>query len=206
MFPNNRTTLFLCLLAAAVIATAGTAQAQKFKLLYSFQGGSQSDGQNPYAGLIADQNGNLYGTTVFGGIALPCGEDIPGCGAVFELSASGSETVLYTFPLIKGSAKDGAHPYGGLLLDASGNLYGTTLNGGNIISGGTVFEVAPDGSETVLHKSGGASYPAAALVADGTGNLYSTTLEGGKYSGGSVFKVAPDGTAKTLYSFCRLTN
>jgi uncharacterized repeat protein (TIGR03803 family) len=150
-------------------------------LLYSF--GSQSgDGSNPYAGLVFDNNGNLYGATYSGGAK--------GGGTVFKLSPSGAETVLYSFGSQSG---DGSNPFGGFLIfDNNGNLYGTTVGGGTH-GDGTVFKLSPSGAETVLHsfgsQSGDGSQPWSGLVFDEKGNLYGTTHFGGRYSAGAVFEV-----------------
>jgi uncharacterized repeat protein (TIGR03803 family) len=99
-------------------------------VLYSF--GAGPDGANPYAGLILDSAGNLYGTTPMGGAS--------GFGTVFQLAPNGSagytESVLYSF----GAGPDGEAPYAGLILDSAGNLYGTTFGGGSS-GNGTVFKV-----------------------------------------------------------------
>src|SRR5277367_624111 len=177
-------------------------------VLYAFRGGS--DGASPQAGLIFDQAGNLYGTTSSGG-GNGC---FNGCGTVFELSPSGNgrwtETVLYAF---SGGA-DGASPKGRLVFDPSGNLYGTTLAGGNTTcngsSCGVVFELSPSHgkwTETVLHSftggNDGAS-PFAGLIFDKAGNLYGTASLGGKFNGGAVFCLAPHGgswTETILHAF-----
>jgi uncharacterized repeat protein (TIGR03803 family) len=96
-----------------------------------------TDGASPLAGLIADQAGNLYGTTYFGGAANG--------GAVFELVADGTETVLYSFD----SLANGIFPAAGLIADSAGNLYGTASEGGDYKCNkptegcGVVFEVTP---------------------------------------------------------------
>jgi uncharacterized repeat protein (TIGR03803 family) len=167
-------------------------------VLHAFTGGS--DGGLPEAGLIADGSSNLYGTAYQGGAS--------NLGVVFKLAPDGTETVLYSF---KGGG-DGGVPAGTLIADSSGNLYGTTSEGGG--SGcfgngcGTVFKLAPDGTETVLHAFTGGSdgaHPNVALIADGAGNLYGTTGGGGItlcYEGcGTVFKLAPDGTETVLHAF-----
>jgi uncharacterized repeat protein (TIGR03803 family) len=108
-------------------------------VLYSFTGGA--DGGYPYAGLIGDAAGNLYGTTPFGGAENFAGCYHPGnqtCGVVFKLTPSGAETVLYTFT----GGADGGNPYATLLPDAAGNLYGTTFGGGASVAG-VVFKVSP---------------------------------------------------------------
>jgi uncharacterized repeat protein (TIGR03803 family) len=168
-------------------------------IAYAFQGGS--DAAYPNSGLIIDKKGNLFGTTYGGGTA--------GFGTVYELSAKGKETILYSF---KGGS-DGANPFASLSADAAGNLYGTTWGGGgNGCNGngcGTVFRVAPDGTETVLHSFEGGSDgfgPYAGVTVDASGNLYGSTLYGGGSgcSGngcGLVFKLAADGTKTDLHDF-----
>ncbi len=161
-------------------------------VLHSFTGGA--DGASPYAGLVRDAAGNLYGTTVSGGAY--------NYGTVFEVSASGTETVLHSFT----GGTDGRNPGAGLVRDAAGNLYGTTAYGGSY-SNGTVFEVSASGTETVLHSFTGGTdgaYPGEGgpgLVRDAAGNLYGTTGEGGAYNYGTVFEVSASGAETVLYSF-----
>ena len=170
---------------ANIACTAGVNES----VLYSF--GTGIDGQNPYAGLIQDASGNLYGTTLYGGTN--------NLGTVFKVTPAGVETVLYSF----GTGTDGHLPLAGLIQDASGNLYGTTYTGGtnNL---GTVFKVTPAGVETVLYSFGTGTdgqYPRAGLIQDASGNLYGTTFEGGTNGLGTVFKVTPVGVETVLYSF-----
>jgi uncharacterized repeat protein (TIGR03803 family) len=177
-------------------------------VLYSFNPNNRGP-YFPYAGLIFDSAGDLYGTTVGGG---------DGYGTVFELSsASGgawTATVLHSFDPF---GNDGSYPYGGLTLDAVGNLYGATLQGGN--SGcngfgcGTVFELTPSAggtwTEAVLHSFGtgtdGQAPSAVTLTMDSSGNLYGTTSLGGSYSYGTAFELAPAAgggwTETVLHSF-----
>jgi uncharacterized repeat protein (TIGR03803 family) len=158
--------------------------------LYSFANGN--DGFEPIGGLVADKAGNLYGTTQGGGNSQS--------GTVFKVTASGAETVLYTFT----GGSDGGAPRAGLIMDKAGNLYGTTLLGGKSGNGaGVVFKLAPDGTETVIHTFTGldGAGPEAGLIQDKAGNLYGTTPYGGANDWGTVFKVAPDGTETVLYSF-----
>jgi uncharacterized repeat protein (TIGR03803 family) len=163
-------------------------------VLYSFTGGS--DGSLPNAGLIADAAGNLYGMTNAGGVVCIG----IGCGVVFEVTPSGTETVLHRFTF-----GDGATPVAGsLIADAAGNLYGTTSAGGTG-NQGTVFQLMPSGTLTVLYTFTGGSdgaAPSAGLIADGVGNLYGTASAGGTSGNGTVFKVMPSGTETVLYSFC----
>ena len=166
-------------------------------VLHSFTGGS--DGWMPYAGLIMDAEGTLYGTT------FSSNAPDQGNGVVFKMDLAGSETVLYTFT----GGRDGQWPQATLIMDAARNLYGTTLFGGNLDcnSGqgcGTVFKVDPSGNETVLHTFMGGtdgSGPAASLIMDQQGNLYGTTVYGGNYGWGTVFKVSASGNEIVLYSF-----
>lgn len=174
-------------------------------VLHNFAGGT--DGEEPHGGLVADSEGNLYGTTEFGGGGTGCEESI-GCGTVFKVTAGGTETVLYSFS----GADDGARPFAGLVMDGQDNIYGTTIFGGTGCGGdtgcGTVFKITPSGALTVLYNFRGgtdASSPWASLVLDGQGNLYGTSYYGGVgCSGGgcgTVFKVTPDGTETVLYRF-----
>jgi uncharacterized repeat protein (TIGR03803 family) len=171
-------------------------------ILHSFSG-FPSDGAYPQAGLIADASGNFYSTTSSGGASNG--------GTVFEVTPSGSETILHSF---SGLPSDGAYPQAGLIADASGNLYGTTSHGGEN-GNGTVFKLMnQDGTwtETVLYSFGSSSadgqVPYAGLIADASGNLYGTTFNGGDSTNrchgaacGTVFKVTPSGTETVLYSF-----
>lgn len=185
-------------------------------VLYNFQNNGQ-DGINPYASLIFDSVGNLYGTTSGGGTGNCVAEGgNPGCGIIFEISPQSgggwSETVLLNF---QGTPTDGYAPFGGLIFDNAGNLYGTTIAGGSIGSG-TVFELSPQSgggwSETILYSflSNGrdGNGPNASVIFDGTGNLYGTTATGGTGCGGgcgTIFELSPKSggvwVEKVLHSF-----
>ena len=182
--------LFIVLWTTLLLAATG-APAQALIPLYSFTGGS--DGGVPASSLLADASGNLYGTTLRGGTN--------DSGTVFKLTPSGTLTVLHSFT---GGPSDGAHPQAGLIADAAGNLYGTTLSGGGNDLG-TVYKLTLSGSFTVLHSfAGGAldgSTPAAGLIADAAGNLYGTTVDGGTKDLGTVYKLAPSGVLTVLHSF-----
>jgi len=106
----------------------------KVTVLHSFVGGT-SDGLWPEAGVIMDAKGNLYGVTTAGGSGTACGKYA--CGTVYELSKNGTLTLLHSF-----TGADGDYPIGGLILDANGNLYGTTVYGGRD-GYGTVFKLTP---------------------------------------------------------------
>jgi uncharacterized repeat protein (TIGR03803 family) len=149
-------------------------------VLHRFVG--QPDGENPYAGLVADRAGNLYGTTEFGGT----GE----YGTVFKVDKVSHETVLHNF----GSADGGDVPDGTLIFDPKGNLYGTTTQGGPGSCRGTVFELDTTGKFVVLYcfesnGNTGAGQPQGSLTRDEKGNLYGTTNEGGINFVGTVFRV-----------------
>ena len=199
-------------LALVLVLPMGSWAASKYKVLHKFTG---QDGQHPYAGLIFDAKGNLYGTTRDGG-----SKDF---GTVFKLTpnADGSwkETVLYSFCSVTNCA-DGADPIAGLIFGATGSLYGTTAAGQGGGSG-VVFQLKPhaDGSwtESVLHRFTGPPdglEPAAGLTFDTAGNLYGTTIYGGSgpdcgsFGCGVVFELTPnaDGSwnEKVVYSFCSL--
>jgi len=162
-------------------------------VLYSFSGGS--DGAEPFSGLTMDSNGNLYGTTLAGGAS--------GDGTVFKVNIkSKKETVLHSFA----GGSDGAEPlYGRLLMDKSGNLYGTTVGGGST-SNGTVWKLTPKGKETVLYAftgtPDGTGVFEQSLAMDTKGNLYGTTEDGGTSGFGTVFEVnLKTKKEKVLYSF-----
>jgi uncharacterized repeat protein (TIGR03803 family) len=165
------------------------------RVIYTFTGGA--DGSVPYAGVIRDGSGNLYGTTRGGG-NLACSLSYPGCGTVFRIDPSGVETVLHSF----GGGKDGVDPWGGLVQDASGNLYGTTSEGG-AYGKGTLFVVSPQGSMRILHHFSGAdgAYPYSGLIWGINGYFYGTTYMGGAYGKGTVFGMKPNGAEHVVYSF-----
>ncbi len=166
-------------------------------LLHSFNNDG-IDGIYPVTGVIVDAHGNLYGTTVYGGMRLSYELCRYGCGTVFELSPNGSggwtENVLHSF---NNNGTDGADPYAALILDAHGNLYGTT-NVGGAHDYGTVFELSPGQggwTEAVLYSFNDDGidgiYPMAGVIVDAHGNLYGTTELGGAYTYGTVFEVSP---------------
>jgi uncharacterized repeat protein (TIGR03803 family) len=194
--------LFLVLTLFTLVALASVS-AQTEKILYTFTGGE--DGATPYAGLVSDGKGNLYGTT-YGG-----GSSICQCGTVFELSPGSngtwSEQTIYSFA---GTPSDGASPISQLIFDGKGNLYGTTVTGGN--NGfGSVFELSLGTNSTWTDKTiysfqfPGGIFPYGGVVRDPAGNLYGVTNQGGAYQLGTIFELTPgtDGswTEETLYDF-----
>jgi uncharacterized repeat protein (TIGR03803 family) len=147
-------------------------------VLYAFTGGA--DGSRPQAGLVRDENGNFYGTTVAGGAS--------GAGAVFKLDKAGKETVLHSF-----TGEDGVEPSSQLVRDPKGNLYGTALDGGPS-DAGTLFKLDETGAFTVLHDFDGAKegyFLQAGLLRDSKGTLYGTAELGGRFGFGTVFKLTP---------------
>jgi uncharacterized repeat protein (TIGR03803 family) len=159
-------------------------------VLHSFNG---TDGKNPFAGLARDSAGNLYGTTFDGGSTSCHG----GCGVVFKIDASGVETTLHQF-----SGSDGENPYAGVILDAAGNLYGTTTVGGRQRYG-DVYKLDPSGNETLLHTftAFDGEGPFSDVVLSETGDLYGTTIGGGRYGLGEVYRLDPSGKVRVLHSF-----
>lgn len=152
-------------------------------VIYSFTGGV--DGANPPAGVTIDANGNLFGTSSFGGAN--------GVGVVYELSPTGStwtQTVLYSFT----GGDDAQNPVGGVILDAAGNLYGGTFDGG-VNGGGTVYELSPEFGTykfaTLYSFTGGYGGPYNKLTFDAQGNLYGATEGDGANGDGMVFKLTP---------------
>lgn len=143
-----------------------SAHAQKLTLLYTFVG-APTDGASPSAGLVMDVNGNLYGTTYDGGAFST--------GTVSKVTKAGKESLLHSFTI---RTRDGSLPYAGLLMDAKGNLYGTTTVGG-LISGncaigcGTVFRLTKTGKESVRYRFKGGTTdgysPFGALIVDARG-------------------------------------
>jgi uncharacterized repeat protein (TIGR03803 family) len=195
---------FACGIALSLLATIDSADSKEgFAVLYAFKGGS--DGNGSRAGLIADQAGNLYGTTSSGG-AMSCpGSEGAGCGTVFRFAPDGTKTVLYAFT----GGSDGAYPFASLTADQAGNLYGTTYEGGGSVCNGngcgTVFKISTDGTETVLHAFGygDGTHPEARLLTDQAGNLYGTTADGGGGCCGTVFELAPNGVETVLFAFTK---
>jgi uncharacterized repeat protein (TIGR03803 family) len=172
--------------AGAVYKLDGTGH---LTALHSFTGGV--DGGNPWAGVIQDPAGKLYGTTVYGGASNQ--------GVVYRLDTRGSETVLYSFT----GGADGGSPYAGVILDSAGNLYGTTQFGG-ASNQGVVYRLDAAANETVLYSfSGGADggHPLAGVILDAAGNLYGTTYNGGTSNTGVVYMVDTTGHETVLHSF-----
>jgi len=180
------------ILAAAFLLCAGAmAGAQTVTTLYSFVGGKTS-GANPwYVTLVQGTNGQLYGTTYNGGSK--------GLGTFFEVTTSGTLTVLHSFA---GGKTDGANPTGGLTLGTDGNFYGTTQQGGSE-SQGVAYKMTTAGTITILHSFNSATdgaFPWGPPIEGTDGNFYGTA-SGGKGEDGLVYKITSSGTYSTIYTF-----
>jgi len=167
----------------------------KETVLHTFKG--DSDGRQPeWGNLFRDPAGNLWGTTVYGGVQ---GEI--GLGVVYKLSASGKETILHRFA---GGPDDGEEPLNGLIRDADGTFYGTTAAGGSGLDGecGTVFKMNKSGKVTLLHSfvNTDGCQPTGDLVMDAKGDMYGMTSVGGA-GYGTVFKITKKGKVTTLHIF-----
>ena len=207
-------------LAVVILSIAINASAEwKEKVLYSFQGGT--DGSTPAGGVVFDAAGNLYGATEQGS-GSDC-KPISWCGTVFQLKPPAkqgdpwTETVLHAFAGVTSTGHDGAVPAGGLVIDAAGNLYGTTAYGGSgdcVLAGikggcGTVYEVEPPKTKggawayKILYSLQGGKdgdFAWGDLAFDNAGNLYGATQFGGGYGScdspfyqfcGTVFELSP---------------
>jgi uncharacterized repeat protein (TIGR03803 family) len=176
---NDRRIALASAIAALLLVTGSSAEADKFHTLYTFPGGS---GGSAPVSLVRDAYGNLYGSATQGG-----------AGVIFKLSPHGKETVLYSFPA--------SGPSGNLAIDPEGNLYGTTMAGGDY-GYGSVFKVSSHGKATTLHSfTGGddSGYPDSGVTIDADGNLYGTTPIG--FNFGTIFKVSSRGKFTIVHAF-----
>lgn len=159
-------------------------------ILYNFAG--SPDGANPFAGVVFDAAGNLYGTTGDGGTGRGCDY---GCGTAFQLTPSNGswqENVLVNFDFRVAYLAGGIYPYSSLVLDASGNLYGTTIYSGNITLNGIVFKLAPsDGGFTpsLLYPFPSSCQPYGGVIMDTEGNFFGQCVYGGADGIGWVFEL-----------------
>lgn len=199
--------MFLLLLnwLALCVTFVALGSAQTYSALYDFQSSGIFEPE-PFGQMAFDPAGNIYGTTYYGGTN--------GCGTVYQMAppmspgGSWTETTLYSF----GCSADGANPYGGIAIDRSSNLYGTTMSkGGTRCQCGTVFELKPPSTPggtwgfRTIHHFGGApndgQFPQTSLALDSSGNVYGTTPTGGTFdgsnAGGTAFKLSPSGSGWT---------
>ena len=157
---------------------------------------SNTNGSNPWAGLVEGSDGNFYGTTQNGGdLSLNSGL---GFGTVFKMTTNGALTMLVLF-----NFTNGAVPYAGLVEGSDGNFYGTTADGGANNRGGTAFQMTTNGILTTLVSFDGSNgaNPWAGLLQESDGNFYGTTLAGGNSNFGTVFKMTTSGVVTTLVTF-----
>ena len=210
--------------ALAAIGISSTAHATGFKIHHAFCAQANcTDGNQPFGAPVADAMGNYYGTTAQGGTK--------NSGTIYRMSYDGAHwryTRIHSF-CAKTSCTDGSSPRNTLIIDTSGNLYGTTYAGGAADTG-TVFRLSPNGTGwtfKVLHsfcklancadgshpESSALTYQGAAsgVAYDGTSPLFGVTTFGGAHNGGAVYKLTPDGTQttwteKAIYSFCSLAS
>ena len=163
-----------------------------YTILYSF--GAPPDAKYPNSGLIMDGAGNLYGTSAEGGANVS--------GTIFKVTPSGDESVLYSFGVLLSSASD---PWGGVVMDRAGNLYGVTQLGPSSDSFLPIlYKLTSSGTGTVFNffnNSADGIAPDPDVSIDAAGNLYGTTSQGGAYGQGVLYKITPSGSRSVLHSF-----
>ena len=158
-----------------------------------------ADGAYPYGSFVVGIDGNIYGATWFGGSK--------GYGTLFKMTTGGQLTRLYTF-CPQAGCPDGEYPWGYLITDNQGNIYGTASAGGPHSSAGTVFRLAPNGALQVLHSfcalrgCTDGRVPNGGLILEPGGTLYGSTQSGGANNKGTVFSLTAHGGLTTLYNFC----
>lgn len=193
-----RLTCSLMFVLTSILSGGTTASAQSLTTL-----ASMTDGQYPWGSLVADANGNLFGTAELGGA---------GYGTVFEIARTSSGYASTPTTLVSFDNANGAYPFAGLIIDANGSLFGTAQQGG--ASGcGTVFEIAKTSTgyastptTLVDFDCTSGNNPEGGLLADANGNLFGTTALGGAYGNGTVFEIVKTSsgyatTPITLVSF-----
>jgi uncharacterized repeat protein (TIGR03803 family) len=181
----------------------GTATLAVFKLtpsgqyttlaLYACQFGGEF-----WAGVVLDAAGNLYGTTGVPTLEQCDGDTPVPYGAVYKINTFGQLKALYAFP--GESAERGQSPNAGVILDATGQLYGSATNSGYA---GTVYEIDSAGQTTLytFPAAPGGTLPRGPVIGDGAGNLYGVAPEGGTTNGGVLYKVDAAGQETALYNF-----
>lgn len=194
---DRRLAAVLVAAALVTLTAASVAPAQIFHSLVSFNG---TNGEYPFAPLVQGADGNLYGTTAFGGAN--------NWGTVFKMSPGGTLITLYSFCTRGTNCLDGRYPLTALMLGTDGDLYGTTYNGGTRENYGTIFKITSAGTLTTLHSfaSTDGAHPDAALIQATDGNFYGTTEQGGAGDEcpdgcGTAFKITPRGKLTVLHSF-----
>jgi len=201
----RRSVSVLALLSFTI--SSAFAAAPKFQVIHAFTG-SPNDGASPAFNLVLDQHGNLFGTTVSGGADLT-GCTPYGCGAAFELVPKNGrwiQNLFYNFPLLSNGAFP--DPQGPIVMDSSGNLYGTRSSGDDgSCNCGQIYQLTRSGgawTQNVLHTfTGGAddgAYSAWGLVRDSAGNLFGATEGGGINQAGVVYELTPNPDGTWTYS------
>jgi len=205
----------IAVLMCAALAIASTAQT--LTTLVSFNG---TNGANPSGALLQANDGNFYGTTLYGGAVGSNGcNNTGGCGTVFKVTASGTFSTIYTF-CPQANCTDGYFPSGALIQGTDGKIYGTTGGNGQVSSGGTVFRISSNGALTTVYhfcsqgsNCSDGNEPVAGVVEGNDGNLYGTTVRGGagsacpySYGCGTVFQMTTSGTLTKLKAFCTQVN
>lgn len=189
----------ICLGVILGIVTA-PAYAQIYNELISFNGNTAAEPMTP---LTQGVDGDLYGTTAYGGTGDCTGNTI-GCGVIFKITRGGAFRILYNFQANGGLV----FPYGNLVLGLDNSLYGLANGGG---ANGTIFRVTPEGTLSVVHSfipGNDAGYDPTALTLGVDGNFYGAAASGGTPSNscpsgcGTIYKMTPAGVVTTLYSFC----
>jgi uncharacterized repeat protein (TIGR03803 family) len=218
---NRKLQQYLAVMVLLILAGVAALQAQgyddqaqppavSFKSLDSFD---VTNGLTPLGmALVQGLDGNLYGTTEFGGANLACNPKQVGCGTVFKMTPAGALTTIYSF-CSAASCADGSYPAAGMILATDGNLYGTTSGGGKI-GYGEVFKVTPAGVVSTVYSFCEAfgctdgRDPQSPVVQGTDGNLYGLTVLGGSggcggcHGGGVAFKLTLGGKLTVLHSFC----
>ena len=177
----------------------------KETVLYTFTGGA--DGGAPETRLLRDKAGNLYGVASMGGNTACASTHVTGCGVVFKVDTSGKYSVLYSFS----GSTDGWDPAAPLTMDSKGNLYGTTIFGGDACNCGTLFKLDTTGTFSVLHtflgnEQSDGEDPQGNIVIDSADNLFGTTWQGGAtcFTCGTIYKVDSAGNETILHPFAGL--
>lgn len=184
--------------SALSVLLAATASAQTFTKLVDF---TNANGADPFhTSLIQGFDGNLYGTTAYGG-RFSCPPN-GGCGTVFSLTEDGKITRSFSFNGI-----DGSYPFGGLIQTSNGAFFGTTSSGGPSGNGGSIFEITAAGKLLTIYgfcsqaSCADGDAPGASLLHARDGNIYGATCEGGAFNNGTIYKISPSGVFASLHSF-----
>jgi len=212
----HRTRFAFGVALATAMVTAHGASAYTYKVIHDFCSKRLcADGQTPMSGVILDASGNIYGTTQYGGSAFN------GTGTAYGLVPNTDHTKWKSITLYKFAGNSGTHPLSAPILDANGNLYGVTHDGG-ILGSGTAYELTHKGTRpprkfkllvnfpsSIGKSTGGLSYQGAAsgTLYDGSSPLYVTTPIGGQFSGGTIVQLSMSGESwrfTTLYAFCAI--